>query len=259
MTMKARVTVGRVSRIFVLASVTSAALLLGIAALASAGTLDQQQTAFNEDAGVFTTQSDAQTFTAGITGELDEADLVLSKVGDAPATVNVEIRSTSAGKPTASVLASGTVATSGLGEDAAFVPVVFATPAPVMAGTQYALVVYSPGMAGNAVGWSAQGTGDPYSGGEVFISGDPLPPGANWGGFSFEDFEFKTFVVPAPPAPPAPPNPPSNPPGTGSTPNSTITGQRAAALKRCRKRARKHNWSKQRLTNCKKNARLLPT
>jgi hypothetical protein len=73
MTMNARVRVGRVSRIFVLASVTSVALLLGIAASASAGTLDQQQTSFNGAAGVFTTQSDAQTFTAGITGDLDQA------------------------------------------------------------------------------------------------------------------------------------------------------------------------------------------
>ena len=107
-------------------------------------------------------------------------------------------------------------------------------------------------MAGNAVGWSIQGSGDPYSGGGTFDSGDPLPPGANWNGFPFEDFAFKTFVVPAPPAPPSDP-PPSDP-----APSSTITGQRAAALQRCKKRGQKHSWSKQRLTNCKKNARLLP-
>ena len=175
----------------------------------------------------------------------------------------MEIRTTSAGKPTATVLASGTIATSALGKSGAFVPVVFATPAPVAAGTQYALVVYSAGMAGNAVGWSIQGSGDPYSGGETFDSGDPLPPGANWNGFSFEDFAFKTFVVPAPPAPPAPPTPPSDPPPSDPppsdpAPSSKITGQRAAALQRCKKRAQKHSWTKQRRTNCKKNARLLP-
>ena len=174
MTMNARLRVGRVSRIIVLASVI-VALLLGIAASASGGTLDQQQTNFNGASGVFTTQSDAQTFTAGIAGDLDQADLNLLKVGTAPATVSVEIRTTSAGKPTATVLASGTIATSALGKSGAFVPVVFATPAPVAAGTQYALVVYSAGMAGNAVGWSIQGSGDPYSGGETFDSGDPLP------------------------------------------------------------------------------------
>jgi hypothetical protein len=113
-------------------------------------------------------------------------------------------------------------------------------------------------MARNAVGWSAQGTGDPYPGGEVFISGDALPPGANWNEFSFEDFAFKTFVVPAPPPPPPPPSPPSDPPGMGPTPESAITGQRAAALKRCSQRAQKHNWSKHRLRSCKVNARRLP-
>jgi hypothetical protein len=159
--MDARVRVGRVSRIFVLASVASVVLLLGIAASAFAGTLDQQQTIFNGDLGVFTTQSDAQTFTAGITGDLDEADLDLSKVGTPPATVTVEVRTTSAGKPTATVLASGTIATSALGRSGAFVPVAFATPAPVSAGTQYALVVYSAGMAGNSAGWSIQSSGDP--------------------------------------------------------------------------------------------------
>jgi hypothetical protein len=254
MTMNAWVRVGRVSRIFVLASVTSVALLLGIAASASAGTLDQQQTSSNGGFGVFSTQSDAQTFTAGITGDLDQADLNLSTVGTPPATVSVEIRTTSAGKPTATVLASGTVATSALGRSAAFVPVLFATPAPVTAGSQYALVAYSPGIVGNAVGWSIQGSGGGYSGGEAFDSGDSLPPGANWNRFSSDDFAFKTFVVPAPPPPPPPP--PSDSPPSDSSPS--ITGQRAAALQRCKKRAQKHSWSKQRLTNCKKNARLLP-
>jgi hypothetical protein len=36
------------------------------------------------------------------------------------------------------------------------------------------------------------------------------------------------------------------------------TGERAAALANCKKRAQKHNWSKKRLKKCKKKARLLP-
>jgi hypothetical protein len=39
----------------------------------------------------------------------------------------------------------------------------------------------------------------------------------------------------------------------------TLTGQRAAALKRCKKRAHKKHWSHQRLRKCKKKAQLLPT
>jgi hypothetical protein len=36
------------------------------------------------------------------------------------------------------------------------------------------------------------------------------------------------------------------------------TGQRAAALRRCKKRAQKHHWSRKRLKKCRKNAKLLP-
>ena len=145
--MNVRVRVGRVSRILVVASAASAALLLGVAASASAGTLDQQQTSFNTNAGLFTNQSGAETFTAGITGVVDQADLNLLKVGTPPATVTVEIRTTSGGIPTATVLTTGTIATSAIGATGAFLPVTFATPAPVTAGTQYALVAYSGGMA----------------------------------------------------------------------------------------------------------------
>jgi hypothetical protein len=37
----------------------------------------------------------------------------------------------------------------------------------------------------------------------------------------------------------------------------TVTGQRAAALKRCKKRAHKKHWSHKRLKKCKKKAQLL--
>jgi hypothetical protein len=36
------------------------------------------------------------------------------------------------------------------------------------------------------------------------------------------------------------------------------TGQRAAALRRCKKRARKRDWPRSKLKKCKKRARLLP-
>lgn len=42
------------------------------------------------------------------------------------------------------------------------------------------------------------------------------------------------------------------------TPPPSNTGQRAAALAKCKKRARKHHWSHKRLRKCKKKARLLP-
>jgi hypothetical protein len=46
---------------------------------------------------------------------------------------------------------------------------------------------------------------------------------------------------------------------TGATPTGgTATGERAAALNRCKKQARKHDWSHARLRKCKRKARLLP-
>jgi hypothetical protein len=53
------------------------------------------------------------------------------------------------------------------------------------------------------------------------------------------------------------------PPGGGSTPPppppaASMTGQRAAALKKCKQRAKKKHWAKKRLKKCKKKARGLP-
>ena len=42
------------------------------------------------------------------------------------------------------------------------------------------------------------------------------------------------------------------------TSSCKATGQRAAALKKCKKKAKKKHWSKKRLKKCKKKARLLP-
>jgi len=195
--MNVRVRVGRVSR--TLASAAAAALLLGAAASASAGTLDQQQTTSAPHAqALITSKSGAQTFTAGITGKLDQADLKLHKQGTPPPVVNVEIRSTSVGKPTATVLASSTIPASAVTTDAAgaFASATFATPASVTAGTQYALVAWSTGAGADDYAWTDQTAGNPYAGGAEFISSDPVPPGSGWTEFVGVDFAFKTYVVP---------------------------------------------------------------
>jgi hypothetical protein len=221
---------------FAVVSAASAALLLA-AASASAGTLDQQQTVSNLDNGLFSNQSGAQTFTAGITGGLDQADLDLFKVGTPPATVTVEIRTASAGMPTAAVLGSRTIPSSTIGTSGAFVPVSFAPPVPVTAGTQYALVAYSEGAMMNAVGWLNQSSGDPYPGGGLFIdNADPLPPGTNWigGEDGDDDYAFKTYVAPTPPQPP-------------QSPANTVK-------KKCKKHMKKHKRSAQtaKKKKCKK-------
>jgi hypothetical protein len=214
------VTVERVSRNFVLVSAACAALLLGAAASASAGTLDQQQTASNTDGALLSTQSLAQTFTAGISGGLDQVDLDLLKAGTSP-DVTVEIRDVSAGQPGAAVLATATVPGSSLGTTAAFLPATFATPATVTAGTQYAIVAYSPGVIGNSSGVTYQSGGNLYTGGLMFTSNQPLPPGAPWNDLVNNDLAFKTYVTPPPP--PVSTTPP--------------------AKKKCKKKKKKHKHS----------------
>ena len=204
--MRAGHSTGRFSRPFLLVLAVAAALLLGAQASASAGTLDQQQISTTQDSVLNTSQSGAQTFTAGISGGLDQVDLALRKIG-APPNVTVEIRGTSAGTPGTAVIASAQLAGSAIGTTEAFVPVTFTAPAPVTAGTQYAIVAYSPGSGGDQVGWFLSST-NPYAAGARFTSTESLPPGGAWTGTA-TDFAFKTYV--------APPQPGNSKPG-----NSTI-------------------------------------
>jgi hypothetical protein len=187
-----------------------AALQLGLVSSASAGTLDQQQenqTAAPALFGAGSPQSLAQTFTAGITGGLDQVDLMLEKLGTPPdPTIKVEIRSTSAGAPgpLSAVLGSGGVATSSLGNSLAFMPVTISPPVPVTAGTQYAIVAYNAGVIGNAASWGEVPTGDPYTRGGAFTNGAALPPDSGWFDDTGADQAFRTYVGPSPAPLPVP-------------------------------------------------------
>ena len=163
---------------------------------ALAGTLDQQQTASDAEWGLYNNQSWAQTFTAGISGGLDQVDLSLYKIGTPPP-LTVEIRNAAAGMPGTTVLANASLPASAIATSPGLA-VRFAAPAPVAAGTQYAVVAYSGGGGMNAVLWRYQDTGNPYPSGGAVLSNDPLPPGGNWYPWptAAADFAFKTYVTP---------------------------------------------------------------
>jgi hypothetical protein len=204
---------------------------------ALADTLDQQQPSGGSDVRVQSTESLAQTFTAGLTGGLDRIELLVGAPDSTPdAPMTVEIRDVSAGSPDTTVLATGSVAPSAVSSTDAWVPVTFSTAVPVTAGTPYSIVAYSSVDNTHSYFWAIDFP-DPYPAGATYYQ-TVSPPGPTWtlaalGG----DQAFKTYVeVPASPA-------------TGPT------GKRAAAKKRCKKKF--HKGTKQR-KKCLRKARKLP-
>ena len=242
-----------------LVAAVSGALYLGAAAPASAGTLDQSQT---DGSGTFVgigrsdtsgnVVSVAQTFTAGLSGSLDQVDLDLQRDLDTSgchfnAGLSVEVRTVSAGAPGGTVVAgvvipSASIPTSTpdfVSAQIPFLPL-------IAAGTQYALVASTTDSCPTThrpYKWIGSAAADPYAGG-VWLSNI----GSGWTQVGTPDAAFRTFVaVPQTPAP-------QGPAQGGAGP----TGQRGAALLSCRKRAHKHHWSHRRLKGCKRNANLLP-
>jgi hypothetical protein len=165
-------------------------------ALAIADTLDQHQDAYDApsafDAGDYPT---AQTFTAGISGQLDRVSLYAADVNGSTLTVNIETVDGS-GYPTGTLLAPGATTTT--------VPVsgwfdaTFSTAPSVVAGSKYAIVFGGSGYL-RAGGTCTAGA---YSGGQALAYWSSA-----WQAIAstshFEScmtaFAFKTYVVSAPP------------------------------------------------------------
>ncbi len=210
---------------------------LSVPASASAGDLDQQQTLAPGARGITSTQSGAQTFTAGRTGLLDQVDLNLAK-GGSPGNLTVELRDVAAGVPGTQVLAAASVPASSVPLTAAhaFVSIPFAVPPSVTAGSQYAIVAYTAASGPDYYYWWDGGPPSPYAGGMEFLALSS-PPVAPWTPQTTIDFAFKTYVA--------------APGSTASVPGAT--GQRAAALHRCKK---KHSRRARR--RCRRRANRLP-
>src|SRR5262249_20860330 len=122
---------------------------------ASAGTLDQQQlTAPGTGLFIHSTQSVAQTFTARITGGLDQADLHLGKAGAVGADLIIEIRDASSAGPGSQILAGLSVPASAVPASPDFVHVNFNPTAPVVAGHQYAIVADTSSLMGHNYIWT---------------------------------------------------------------------------------------------------------
>lgn len=167
----------------------------------AAATLDQSQTTADGYAAIQFTNDEAQTFTAGIIGNLSQVDLELSRTGS-PGDLVVQIRTVSGGVPSGTILASMTVAEASVTlSDVSFdwISVPLSAPVAVTAGTQYAIVLTAPAAPPCCDGYKwAASFQDPYPGGTLAqLSGS----GAAWQSIPSVDFAFKTYVTPLGPAP----------------------------------------------------------
>jgi hypothetical protein len=189
-----------------LAAVVAALGLAVAAPPATAGTLDQQQTTFDNASGIDGPGppggpegfSVAQTFTAGLSGWLDQVDLLLARFASTNGPLTVEIRNVSGSVPGSVVLTSASVPAADVPVEQPglagfeFVEVSFASPVPVVAGGEYAIVAYTGGS--DHYGWGMR-TVDVYVGGAAFAS-LASPPTTTWVSFDTPvDLAFKTYVL----------------------------------------------------------------
>jgi hypothetical protein len=208
----------------VVASVAIAGgLVLVSPAGALAGTLDQSQTNTAGElnfGGTGNPPQRAQTFTAGITGQLDQVDVyVVRNCAAITFGITVEIRALQAGVPADTVLASANVPAASIATTGVTaIPVTFSNPATVTLGTQYAIVLAAPGAP------DCDFSQGPYQWAvaldNVYLAGSALEreSGSNWQGAGNYDHAFKTYVLTEPP--PGEP-PPGDPPPPGGTPTSS--------------------------------------
>ena len=237
----------RRTRTFLITAVAAAAALIP-AAGASAGTLDQQQTLSNFGGlQVDSSHSKAQTFTAGLTGQLDQVDLALSGMS-VTTPLTVQIRDGSATAPGNTVLASASVPTSAVTSSESFVPITFASPASVTAGTQYSIVAL------NDSPLSPAGSGTRDRGRR------PIRPMRAGGSMPARMAPRRRAPGPKAHLPTSSSRPtsrrPPPPPGTGGGSGgsgTSATGERAAALKKCKKKRAQTAKRK-----CRKKANRLP-
>lgn len=160
----------------------------------------------------------AQTFTAGVTGNLDAASVSIARVESTTAPVTVEIRNTvpfagdpgdqpRPGQPGDTVLATASIPASAVALHVTGFVTVDVPPAPVVAGTTYAIVLTTDAAQEFPPPYCVGGNDDnsSYHGGDALAQ----PPGGPWITIpiGIQDFGFETYVTPAPPPPPPPAQP----------------------------------------------------
>jgi hypothetical protein len=175
------------------------ASMLFVAVDASAGVLDQQYAPADTNGALFSNDflDVAQTFTAGVSGTIDQVDVLVERAAGVTDPLVLEIRTVDgSGVPTeadagANILGSGTLTADQFVDDTA-VTVSFSLSAAVVAGMQYAIVLRSDG---DFYAW--QGTQEEgYAGGLAYQRLGVGTWGAN---DTIHEMVFATYVaVPEP-------------------------------------------------------------
>lgn len=161
-------------------------------------TLYERNESVNQYYELYGNWAGAQSFTPSVSHQLTEIGLYISRSGD-PGTITVEIYLSDTGgnddKPVGGILATTTFAGSAapVWTTKAWVEgIEFLSPASLVAGTKYVLVVKaSAGDASNKLWW-AYSTNDPYADGKRSYSPDG---GANWYPQSLHDHTFREYGV----------------------------------------------------------------
>lgn len=167
-------------------------LLLAPAVANSAIVVDQSFTSPTSLYTFFANPRIAQTFTAGIDGNLVGVNLDL--LDDVP--LSVAIYDTVGGQPANRVLAEATVP--GPVSFATFIE--FSSPVRMVAGNQYAIVVSQPQAVNPMAAWvGAAGSVsfDYYPGGQEWVQTGPADNPV-WGFYESYDLHFRTYVEPLP-------------------------------------------------------------
>jgi energy-converting hydrogenase Eha subunit A len=162
------------------------------------GTLDQSQSVSDGYGffGFFMQQ--AQTFTAGLTGNLSQVDVELSRIGS-PGSITVQIRTVSSGVPSNTILASATIAESSVSAiSSGWISVPLTPSVAITAGTQYAIILAAPATPPCCDGYQwAVSFQDPYAGGTfAHLQGR----NGSWQVLAAVDNTFKTYVTPLGPS-----------------------------------------------------------
>jgi hypothetical protein len=144
--------------------------------------------------GIYEGYYAAQVFTAGISGDLEQVKLWLSKYGS-PDTLVVELQAVTSDKPNGNVLASTTIAPASVGGyPGSEVTATFGTPYNITDGTKYAIVIYQQGDGGD---WSNlyEEYGDGYD--NLYANGNGCysnNSGSTWTITASSNLYFKTYV-----------------------------------------------------------------